>query len=1258
MKRLLVHIFYCYCFIIILIPSSVVQLAYCQQNNLMYDHDGGNVTSGTMVQFPFVGQPGTGSYTVKLRVKFHFDIFNVGTSDFVVINAETGVEYPCQVDQGLVRFPAGVYLFRGTYLNPNSGAIDYMLASIISETYNSEGLPPLNLTNLSLDHNFIVIYTPLTPDFNRLNIASQSSEDFSKVQTAVQYFDGLGRASQAVQLMASPSYKDIVKHIEYDNFGRESIKYLPYAEQSGDGSFREEAKITQAAFYNEGEGWDAAVKKTPNPYSVTVFENSLLNRVKEQGAPGATWQPLATAGTGHTVKIDYGTNTASGPNVVRLWTVTASGAVSTTSYIAGTLSRTSMRDENMVNTSTRSGSVDEYKDFEDRVVLKRVWETESKALNTYYVYDDFGNLRYVIPPGFPAATTTLTESTSGDFHELIYAYKYDGRRRLIEKKIPGKGWEYLVYNKDDLVVLTQDAVQRAVKKWSYTKYDVLGRVISSGIYTNTVQTTRVEVQTLVDANTPQWDNRLGTMSYTDVSFPASGTVKVELMANYYDDYTFKTSTMLAATTGIDSTSKVRGLLTGTRISKDDGTSPLLSVNYYDKYGRVIETVSDNHMAGVDRITNTYNFSGQLVTSKHQHRISGSTAVTTLLTTNIYDHVGRLVQTKKKVNSQTEVIQSKLAYNEIGQLKTKSLHSENDGSNFMTSIGYNYNERGWQVRATAPQFTSQLNYNMNGTTVLSNAQYNGNIAQQLWGYATTTNNTFTYGYDVLNRLKSGVSVGTVMSESLSYDDMGNIRTLTRDNGTAITYGYNNSNKSSRLATLSGGLTGTFTYDLNGNATKDRTGMILTYNQLNLPKTVIGEGKNITYNYDAMGAKLSRLSDIGGIKTQHDYIGGIEYRRTGTGSPTIERIATEDGFLLNSSGTYSYYYSLTDHLGNIRVVLKKDGTATAPVATVMQKQDYYPFGKTKSIATSINNKYLYNGKEMQSDLSGGTHSLGGGYVLEGQLDYGARFYDAEIGRWNVVDLLSEKYYDVSPYNYVENNPVYRIDPDGMDWIISTYKDKKGKLQINLTYYTAVMNSSGKNINMSNFIENQKKEFANVFGQGNVNARLLIREVSSSDELNDFESLIDIQGGGNFTKNKDGSFVGGDAEIGGKFVRLNAESINENGSFNDKKIAVHEIGHTGGLIHTFEPDFKGEFPNGKAIPTNLQQFYNANNDPYYEANLMNYTGKSNPNTLNFNVDAKRFFMNTVGKASKGQIQTIINNLYNGNLNFNNIPGRSKRK
>ncbi|MCS3557660.1 MULTISPECIES: RHS repeat domain-containing protein [unclassified Sphingobacterium] len=294
----------------------------------------------------------------------------------------------------------------------------------------------------------------------------------------------------------------------------------------------------------------------------------------------------------------------------------------------------------------------------------------------------------------------------------------------------------------------------------------------------------------------------------------------------------------------------------------------------------------------------------------------------------------------------------------------------------------------------------------GHTVVSD--YGTNAADDVWMWSINT-------------------ASTVMSETLTYDDMGNIRTLTRDTGSPITYTYNNDNKSNRWLTLTGGLTGTFTYDLNGNATKDRTDMLFTYNHLNLPKTPIGGGRSVSYQYDAMGTKLKKQATVNGIDIEQDYIGSIEYSKVGTAATKIERIATEEGFLLNSEGSYSYHYNLTDHLGNVRAVIKREGSSTVP--SVVQKQDYYPFGKTRSIATSVNNKYLYNGKEMQSDLNLGTHSLGGSYVLEGQLDYGARFYDAEIGRWNVIDPMADKYQSYSPYNYALNDPVGKLDPNGM-------------------------------------------------------------------------------------------------------------------------------------------------------------------------------------------------------------------------------------
>ncbi|GGH19455.1 hypothetical protein GCM10011418_23900 [Sphingobacterium alkalisoli] len=822
----------------------------------------------------------------------------------------------------------------------------------------------------------------------------------------VQYFDGLGRPSQVVGLMASPEHRDIVQHIEYDGFGRKTHQYLPYVHSTGNGSYKTGGSTNVTSFYSKSSGNDiAGIVRTPNPYAVTVFENNPLDRVLEQGSPGAVWQPgtSRTANSGRTVVTDYGTNIS---NDVHLWKVNADDKSADGSgyYLPGKLYKTVVKDENWV--SGKAGTVEEYKDFDDRAVLRRIWETESKKLETHYVYDIFGDLRYVVPP---TVTGTGFTEASGDpvFDKYIYAYRYDEQRRLKEKKVPGKGREYVIYNKNDQPVLTQDSVQRVSGKWSYTKYDAFGRVTETGIYTNTASTQRtyMQVRALADAVTPQWEERMGSAAYTNRTFPTSG--KTVHVVNYYDDYGFKASTVLAASGGLDSTAMVEGLLTGTKVSRDDGSAALLTVNYYDRRARMIESVSDNHLGGVDRATNTYSFTGELLTSRHQHQGSTSGAVTTLLTTNEYDHVGRLIETKKKVNAQAEVIQSQLVYNEIGQLKQKNLHSENSGTNFIYSIDYTYNERGWTKRIASPHFTEELRYNdpASGGT----AQYNGNISQQLWGHGATTSSTFSYTYDKLNRLKNGTSTGTVMSEILTYDDMGNISTLTRDNSTAINYTYTGN----RLTALTGGLNGSYLYDVNGNATLDRTAMAFTYNHLNLPKTATKSGTSVTYLYNAFGTKLRKASTVGGTTTQRDYIGGIEYNKVGSDPSTIEMMHTEEGYLQNSGGTYTYHYNLTDHLGNVRATLQR---TTATTGTVIQKHDYYPFGKSKAIVTSGINKYLYNGKEVQGELGG-------------QLDYGARFYDAEIGRWNVVDPLAEQGRRWSPYRYAYDNPLRFIDPDGM-------------------------------------------------------------------------------------------------------------------------------------------------------------------------------------------------------------------------------------
>jgi RHS repeat-associated protein len=759
---------------------------------------------------------------------------------------------------------------------------------------------------------------------------------------------------------------------------------------NADGTFKVTATANQSSFYNAISSWDTNVPKTPYPFSRMIFEESPLNMVLERGAPGAVWQPynMVIASSGHTSKVE---NASNGFGEVALWTLSSSGASTSGPYATHTLYKTISKDENW--TSGKAGTVAEFKDTEGRVVLKRQWSGNSDSLSTYYVYDGYGSLRYVIPPAVSA--TSFAESDAV-FSNFIYGYHYDGRKRLIEKKVPGKGWEHMVYNKLDQLVFTQDSTLRAAGKWLFTKYDVLGRVAINGLVANS--SSRPALQLIVDAQAHLWESRDNTNSsgagngYTYLALPTA-SIYADHKIYFYDDYSFYLNT---ASPTVAASSRTRGLPTGTFTNVLGTATMLLTVMYYDDEGRVIETVADNHLGGKDRTVNTYNFAGELMASTRTHTVGANT--TTIANTFTYDHMGRKVSTRENINSQGEVVLNKLEYNEIGQLKQKSLHSTDGGTTFLQNTVFGYNDRGWLKTSSSNEFNMRLDYE-DGTV----PQYNGNISNQLWG--SSLGNVFTYQYDKLNRLTNGAtSSGTAMGEALTYDVMGNIATMNRDAGGTATYSYTGN----QLTGISGGgltTAAAYTYDGNGNATTDgRTTMVYAYNHLNLPATATKTGRNVAFTYDANGQKLSKLS-VGGSAVTTDYVGGIQYT-----NGTIDFIQTEEGRAVNQSGTYKYEYNLTDHLGNVRYSFDIYSGAVRE----LQRDDYYAFGLRK-VATAGTNSYLYNGKEFQDEL--------------GQYDYGARFYDPVTGRWNSVDPLADEFDHLSPYNYAMNNPILMIDPNGM-------------------------------------------------------------------------------------------------------------------------------------------------------------------------------------------------------------------------------------
>ncbi len=131
--------------------------------------------------------------------------------------------------------------------------------------------------------------------------------------------------------------------------------------------------------------------------------------------------------------------------------------------------------------------------------------------------------------------------------------------------------------------------------------------------------------------------------------------------------------------------------------------------------------------------------------------------------------------------------------------------------------------------------------------------------------------------------------------------------------------------------------------------------------------------------------------------------------------------EEGRATPSGTSWQYEYYLKDHLGNTRVIFTDSDDNGEP--EIIQEADYYPFGMRHDRVTTATNHYLYNGKELNEDLGLDWY------------DYGARWLDVETGRWSTIDPLAENYASMSPFNYVANNPITNIDPDGMRTIFYT-------------------------------------------------------------------------------------------------------------------------------------------------------------------------------------------------------------------------------
>ena len=404
----------------------------------------------------------------------------------------------------------------------------------------------------------------------------------------------------------------------------------------------------------------------------------------------------------------------------------------------------------------------------------------------------------------------------------------------------------------------------------------------------------------------------------------------------------------------------------------------------------------------------------------------------------YDYADRVSKVEHTLGG-TKITLADYTYDSFGRLSTKSLHGS--AANKLT---YAYNLRSWLTGITSTRFTQNLYYN----TGVGTARYNGNISSMTWKSGNeSTVRGYKFTYDGLDRMlnatygeTAGISTNANrFSENVTgYDKNGNIKGLQRYGQLSSTaYGMIdnltltlNGNQLSRvddavMASAYGGgfefkdgvkQVGEYTYDANGNLTKDLNKGItdIQYNCLNLPSAVtFSDGSTITYVYAADGTKLRTVHKIGGATTTTDYCGNVVYEN---GAQKL--LITEEGYITLSDN--KYYYYLKDHQGNNRVVINQSGA-------VEETNHYYLFGGVFASSTSTQ-PYKYNSKEY--DTKKGLNWY----------DYGARHYDAVLGRFMTVDPLAEKYYSESLYTYCYSNPINCIDPNGKDGIYIAFPDYK--------------------------------------------------------------------------------------------------------------------------------------------------------------------------------------------------------------------------
>ena len=830
------------------------------------------------------------------------------------------------------------------------------------------------------------------------------------------YTDGLGRPTVNVSAHAGVNGEDLVSFSQYNPVtGRQDRAYLPYAKTtSNPGAFVSNPVSEQSSFYTSATG----IAHDSKPYGTTTWD--VRNRVKTTTPTGSVYHDNNKK---NTRSYEVYVRSTHGP--LYHWVI-ENGLPKNDRYY---------RDKEVTfveNINPQGNRTRTIANFRGLTITSQIYDANTGQWHgSYNVYDDLGRLRFVVPPALVSTLdgTFPNSPTATQVDELCFETRYNKYGHVTQQHAPGAGWTYRVYDRWDRVVLSRHEAQKSGNnnQWTFVKYDILNRQVMSGVLESNHDLAWFQTQ-LDNSNLSRYETRDGSAhGYTqNSSYPRSqdfGSYELHAIS-YFDDYGYLSNNGwdteghnfgyvrpagFPAVT-LASSQRLTDKPTGSKTRVLGTSNWLNTVIHYDHKGRAIQTISENHVNGVDRLTSDMDWEGQL--QKHLLEHSGQENLTLLSEYEYYTN-GRAKRTYQTINSQPRTLAVEYHYNALGELTEKDLHGNHTGANpsFLQSVDYQYDIRGAMTHINNENLNDGENdlfgmryllagqsTSVAGATVP--ARYDGLVSTLMWN---TKNNTPSvnpsggpkgnsasksavgYSYDERNRLKdtrtanwngsSWNSNNNHYSTSQTYDDNDNLQTLTRKEGNTtiddLNYTYEtSSNKLKAVRDNSnnpGGLdehyTGATDYDYDdmGNQTEDANKQInaIEYNHLQLVDRIeFTDGTEVLHTYDAAGNRLSKTvmnADNQPI-ARVDYVGLVEYL-----DDEINTLAVAEGRAYKQNGTFHREYHHTDHQGNLRVAFgdlpeRFVHTATMESENSAKEESHFTFPATNVRTTAHNHTPL--------------------------------------------------------------------------------------------------------------------------------------------------------------------------------------------------------------------------------------------------------------------------------------------------------------